>query len=112
MTVESLAGFLSSHASNAHWFILVGILLAGCNIPVSIDALTIIAALLAVHFVPEHTYILYCTLLISCSLSAWISYSLGRYLGPKLRQWRLFKSLLSDLKIAKMQEFYRKYGVL
>ena len=110
--LQSLINLCSSHASHAHWFILFGALLAGCNLPISIDALVIIAALLAAHFVPEHTYLLYFTLLIGCSISAWISYFLGKYIGPKLKKQRLFKSLLTDQKIKTIQTFYRKYGIL
>jgi membrane-associated protein len=108
--MEGLVEFLSAHATHAHWFILLGLLLAGCNIPISIDVLVIIAAILSTHFVPEHTYILYFTLLGGCWLSAWIAYFLGRTIGPKLKNQKAFQFILSDKKITSMGLFYKKYG--
>ena len=55
----SLIDFFSAHAPQAHWFILIGLLLAGCNFPISIDVLVIIAALFSAEFVPENTILLY-----------------------------------------------------
>lgn len=103
--------FLSNHAANAHWFILLGLLLAGCNLPISIDVLVIASALLSVHFVPDNTFLLYLTLLGGACLSAWISYFLGRTAGSRLKNWKLFRPLLSDKKIEGIQKFYQKYGI-
>jgi membrane-associated protein len=109
--MESIAQFLTDHAKQAHWFIFLGVLLAGCNIPISIDLLVILAAVLAVHFVPEHLFLLYTFLLIGCGLSAWIAYFLGRYLGHTLAGTRLFKPILHPQKIEKISKFYQKYGI-
>ena len=106
-----LVQFISDHASHAHWFIFLGLLLAGCNIPISIDLLVITAALLSAQFVPENLWILYSTLLIGCCLSAWISYFLGKTLGNKLKNWKIFQPILSEIKLASMQKFYQKYGI-
>lgn len=103
--------FISDHASHAHWFIFLGLLLAGCNVPISIDLLVISAALLAAQFVPENLWLLYGTLLIGCSFSAWISYFLGKKLGDRLKTWKIFKSILSEKKIASVKTFYQKYGI-
>ncbi len=103
--------FLSSHAANAHWFVFLGLLLAGCNLPISIDLLVVASALLSVHYVPENTILLYSTLLMGCCISAWISYALGRKFGPALKNWSLFHPILSDKKISKMQIFYQKHGI-
>lgn len=103
--------FLSEHASHAHWFIFLGLLLAGCNIPISIDLLVIISALIASQFLPENLWLLYGTLFVGCSLSAWISYCLGKTLGNKLKDWRIFKPILSEKKLSSMQNFYQKYGI-
>lgn len=109
--MDSIALFLSQHADHAHWYILLGLLLAGCNIPVSIDVLIITAALLAAQFVPENTWLLYTILLGGCCLSAWISYFFGRCLGEKLKNWKPFRLLFSDKKIESMQKFYQKYKI-
>jgi len=104
--MNSLAQFLSNHAEHAHWFIFLGALLAGCNLPISIDILLIMAALISAQFVPENLWILYSSLLVGCSISAWISYSLGRLLGNKLR-----KKPSLEKRISSMQAFYQKYGI-
>lgn len=109
--MESLIQFLSNHASHAHWFIFLGLLLAGCNIPISIDVLLILAAVFSAKFVPENTALLYSFLLAGCIMSAWISYSLGRVLGSRLSQWKLFKPVLSQEKMQKLRHFYKKYGI-
>lgn len=109
--MESFIEFLSNHAAHAHWFIFLGLLLAGCNIPISIDVLLILAALFSAKFVPENTILLYSFLLGGCTIAAWISYSLGRLLGAKLSHWKLFKPILSPEKIEKLGLFYKKYGM-
>ncbi len=109
--MPALIEFLSLHAPHAHWFIFFGVLLAGCNLPISIDLLVIISALFSAKFIPEHTVLLYSFLLTGCVLSAWISYILGRTLGVKLARWKWFKFILSDQKIEKIRSFYKKYGV-
>ncbi len=108
----SLIEFLSAHAMHAHWFILIGLLLAGFNLPISIDILVIIAALFSSKFVPEHTFLLYSFLLVGSLLSAWISYTLGRTIGLRLAKWKLFQPFLSDQKVEKLRSFYKKYGIL
>jgi membrane protein DedA with SNARE-associated domain len=109
--MESFVEFLSLHASHAHWFILLGLLLAGCNIPISIDLLLILAAFFSAQFVPENTYLLYSFVLIGCTLGAWISYTFGRTLGGKLAKKKLFRTLLSESRVAKLKMFYQKHGI-
>ncbi len=109
--METILLFLKDHALHAHWFILAGLLLAGLNLPISIDVLLIVAAILSSQFIPENTYILYFTLLGGCYFSGWIAYFLGRKLGPKLQKVPLFKHLLSQKKIKSMQIFYEKKGI-
>lgn len=110
--MHSLIEFLSNHAAHAHWFILIGLLLAGCNFPISIDALVILGAIIASKFIPENTFLLYFCLLGGSLLSAWISYALGRTVGLKLAKWKLFEPFLSEQKLDKIRSFYKKYGVL
>lgn len=110
--MESLVQFVTEHAHLAHWFIFGGILLAGMNIPVSIDLVIIIAAILAANVVPQHTIILFLSVLLGCYLSAWIAYWIGRSLGPQLLRWRFFRKLLDEKKLEKIRAFYEKYGLL
>ncbi len=109
--MEAIADFLTKHAGHAHWFILLGLLLAGCNIPISIDLLVILSAVLAAHFIPEHTFLLYGFVFVGCTLSAWIAYGLGRYASDKLSHLRLFAPIFRPTKIEKMRNFYQKYGI-
>lgn len=104
--MESIAQFLSNHAEHAHWYIFLGALLAGCNLPISIDILVIMAALISAQFAPENLWVLYNTLFVGCCISAWISYSIGRLLGHTLG-----KRPSLQKRISSMQLFYQKYGI-
>jgi membrane-associated protein len=109
--MEHLAEFISHHAVNAHWYLFVAIILAGFNIPFSADLLILIAAFLAAAVVPEHTGILFASILIGCYLSAMCAYWMGRLLGSTLSQTKIFSKLFQPERIAKIKEFYDKYGL-
>lgn len=109
--MEGLIQFVTEHAAKAHWVIFGSLLLAGCNVPISIDVVVILSAVLAASFIPEHVYILYASVLFGCLFSAWIAYGLGRFIGQKLAKNRLFSKLLSEERLQKMQQFYEKYGI-
>lgn len=104
--------FITAHASSAHWILLVGALLAGMNIPISIDLLMIIGATLAATIIPEHLIQLYFFLLIGCAISAWIAYWLGRIIGRKLLSIPFFSKFISPRRMAKVKTFYKKRGAL
>lgn len=101
---------LSDHAGHAHWLIFFGALLAGCNIPISIDLLVLAAAVIAARFVPEHTLLLYSFLVTGCIISAWIAFGIGKIMGPKLRTLPFFRSFLSEKKMDALQNFYKRNG--
>ena len=109
--MEQFVEFITQHASKAHWFIFLSLLLAGCNIPISIDVVLILSAVLAASFVPEHTYLLFGSVLFGCMFSAWIAYFLGRFIGDKLVKFRFFAKLLHPQRLEKLQGFYSKYGI-
>lgn len=109
--MENIIQFITEHAPHAHWYIFAGLLLAGFNIPISIDAVMVISAILASSFVPEHKELLYFTVLFGCTISAWIAYTLGRLIGKKLTQTRPFSALLKEERLSKIESFYQKYGV-
>lgn len=110
--MEKLVQFVLEHAHLAHWFIFGGILLAGMNIPISADLMVIIAAILAATVLPEHTIILFSSVLFGCYFSAWVAYWIGRTLGPKLLKWRLFRKLLDEKKLERIRSFYERHGLL
>ncbi|MFI5334386.1 MAG: DedA family protein [Chlamydiales bacterium] len=108
----NLIQFVLDHAHLAHWFIFCGILLAGMSLPISTDLLVIIAAILAANTIPEHTFILFFSVLFGCYFSAWIAYWIGRKLGPLLLRFRFFQKLLNEEKLAKIRAFYERRGLL
>jgi membrane-associated protein len=109
--METLVAFITDHADHAHWFIFGGMLLAGINIPISIDALVIIGALSAATVIPEHTTHLFLALLFGCYFSAMIAYWIGRLLGPKLCTWAPFSKIFNPARLEKARSFYQKYGL-
>lgn len=102
--------WIQEHAHSAHWLLFGGALLAGFNIPISIDLLMILGATLAATLVPEHTFHLYFALLFGCILSAWISYWIGRAVGPALLKRSFFSKLFSPQRVEKMKVFLKKRG--
>ncbi len=109
--MESFQTFIHAHAAHAHWFFLIAVLLAGLGLPISIDLMVLLSALLAATVIPEHTWILFGTLLSGCALSAWIAYWVGRVLGETLRKFPLFKRALCDAHLEKTKRFYAKWGL-
>src|SRR3990172_3328356 len=107
--MDAINTFILEHAHNAHWFIFGAILLAGLNIPLSIDLLVLASALLAATIAPEKMWTLYITITLGCYLSAWISYWVGRLLGRVLLRFRFFKKLLSEERLQRVKIFYEKH---
>lgn len=107
--MESLIAFISEHAHYAPWVIGVSILLAGMNLPISIDILLVFSAFMSATANPEMTYPLYFIIFFCSIFSAWIAYFIGRslhrfsFLAP-------FRKIVTDKKLAKMQTFYDRYG--
>jgi len=110
--MESLYEFIVHHAHIAPYLLFGLFLLAGLNIPISIDILVIIASILAATIIPEHTISLYVSALCGCYFSAWLAYWLGRLAGRKLLKTAFFKKLLPEEKLDRLQKFYKKHGFL
>ena len=108
--MDSLINWLIEHAPYAHWYIFAAILLAGINIPISVDLLIVGAAFLAATLIPEHVWHLYLSILLGCYFSAWISYWFGRLVGQKLLRFSWFQRLFPQKRRDKIQAFYQKYG--
>jgi membrane-associated protein len=109
--MEHLTEIIAHHAHNAHWYIFVAIILAGFNIPFSADLLILSAAILAATIVPEHTWLLFFSILIGCYLSAMCAYWLGRLIGTALRKKKFFSKLLNPERLGKIRRFYERYGL-
>lgn len=108
--MEYLYEFILQHAHVAPYVLFGLFLLAGLNIPISIDVLVIIASLLAATIIPELTLPLYISALCGCYFSAWIAYWLGRLVGPKLLKIPMMRKLLPETRLHKLQTFYQKHG--
>jgi membrane protein DedA with SNARE-associated domain len=109
--MEHLTEIIANHAHNAHWYIFVAIILAGFNIPFSADLLILAAAILAATIVPEHTWILFFSILFGCYFSAMCAYWLGRLIGTTLSKGKFFGKFLSPERLFKIKQFYEKYGL-
>ena len=109
--MEQLAEIISHHAYNAHWYIFIALILAGFNIPFSADILILLAAVLAATLVPENTWLLFSSILIGCYFSAMCAYWLGRLLGASLSNTKFFSKLINPQRLAKMKQFYNKWGL-
>lgn len=109
--MESLSQFLIKHAEHAHWYLFACAILAGFNVPISVDVLILLAAFLAAAIIPEHLWHLLLSVWIGCYFSAWCAYGVGRFLGERLKKYSWFCKILPQGKREKIQEFYKKYGL-
>lgn len=109
--MEQLTQIITNHAQNAHWYLFIAIVLAGFNVPFSADVLILVAAILAATIVPEHTWLLFGSILIGCYLSAMCAYWMGRLLGTYLSGSKFFSRFLPTQRLDKIKQFYEKYGL-
>ncbi len=108
--MEGLIDWIVQHAQHAHWLIFGAILLAGFNIPISVDILVVGAAFLAATLIPEQVWHLYLAIFLGCYFSAWIAYWFGRLVGQQLHQLKWFQKLFPPSRMSRIEQFYRKYG--
>lgn len=109
--MEFLKNLITQHAALAHWYIFVAIILAGFNVPISIDILVLLAALLAATLIPENTGWLFGSILIGAYLSAMCAYWVGRLLGKTLSRSPLFCKFMPPSRLLAIKKFYGKYGM-
>jgi membrane protein DedA with SNARE-associated domain len=109
--MDSLTEFIVAHGQYAHFAVFGAILLAGMNVPISIDVLVILSALIAARMLPEQTIPLYLSVLLGCYFSAWIAYGIGRYLGPLALRIPFISKILSKNRLEKARQFYEKRGL-
>jgi membrane protein DedA with SNARE-associated domain len=103
--------YITQHISWAPFIIFGLLLLAGFNIPVSEDLMLFTSAVLAVKN-PDYFYQLLIGVFLGAYLSDLIAYWLGRTLGPKLWDIKIFANMVSKDKIKTVSSYYEKYGVL
>lgn len=110
--MEYLLELIMRHAHNAHWYVFVGIILAGFNIPLSTDLLILLSAFIAATILPEHTWHLLISVVLGCYLSAWCAYWMGRLFGSQLSRFKWFQSIFHLSRMKKIRSFYERYGFL
>lgn len=110
--MQQIINFIVENSSFAPWISFGLILLAGFNIPISIDVVIVLAAFLAATTIPELTPYLFISVLFGAYFSASICYWVGRKVGIKLLKIPYFAKLLPQTRLQKMGSFYEKYGLL
>lgn len=110
--MDSFILWVQAHAEIAHFAIFGAILLAGLNVPISIDAILIATAILASTIIPENRVVLFLSFYFGCVMAAWISYGMGRFFGNKLLKTRWVGGTLTPEKIEKVKRFYIRWGFL
>ncbi len=109
--MDSYVTFICEYAPTAPWIIFGLLLLAGFCLPISEDLLLLTGGALASSCAPEHIPALFIWTFFGCWLSAWEAYWIGRLLGPKLYQIRLFGRLLPPHRVERLHEYYERFGV-
>ena len=110
--MDQIIQFILAHQLYAPWLTFFLILLAGLNIPISIDVLLVLSAFLAATTIPEYTFSLYLSILLGSYFSAWIAYWIGRTFGIKLLNVRWFSKILPPNRLKKVGIFYENHGFL
>jgi len=110
MFMDQIYFFIFKHSSFAPFFIFLLFLLAGMNIPISIDILVIIASVIAAKILPDKLFYLYFSCLCGCYFSGWVAYWIGRLAGRKILTTSLGKKLFPEKKMEQLLCFYKRYG--
>ncbi|MDH5581500.1 MAG: hypothetical protein OEY33_06310, partial [Bdellovibrionales bacterium] len=109
--MEEIYNLIQSNVHMAPFIIFGMLLLAGFNIPISEDGMLFISALLA-NKNPDHLVPLFIGVYLGAYFSDLICYSLGRFLGPKIFEIKMFKNMVPQERIDRIHAFYEKYGIV
>lgn len=107
--MNALYEWIVANANSAPFILFTLFLVAGLNVPISIDILVIIAALISATLLPDKTILLFFCCFFGCYFSAQLSYLLGRVAGRKLLQYKLGKKLFPEKRLEKIHNFYKKH---
>lgn len=107
--MESFFVYICEHAHHAHWIIFCLLLLTGLNLPLSEDLMLLGGGAIASVCIPDHALRLYIWIFFGCYLSAWEAYWLGRLLGPRLYQIRLFNNVVTPHRLDVLRHYYAKW---
>lgn len=109
--MESFIAFVCEYAHQAHWIFFIMLLLSGCNLPFSEDMIAITGGIIVATCIPEHMLRMWLWIYVGSCMSAWIAYSIGRFIGPKLYRIHWFQRFVSPERIAKLRHYYEKFGI-
>ncbi len=109
--MEGVLDFIQMYIDYAPTIIFILILLAGLNIPISLDVLMVFSVISAATIAPHLTLHFFFAILFGSIMSAWICFNVGRFLGPHIDKVPLLRQLISKEKIASIGTFYQKYGL-
>ena len=110
--IDQVIQYISANQAHAPWIVFGTLLLAGVNIPISIDIVLVFCAFLAASVIPESTYTLYFSILIGCSVSGWLAYWLGRLGGRKILGTTFISKFISPQKVEKVENYYKRNGIM
>lgn len=107
--MEQLVEYISANVQYAPWVIFGALMLAGLNVPVSEDAMLFVAAILATKH-PDYLWPLFFAAYLGAYGSDLVCFGLGRTLGPRILQIKLFSKIASKKRLLQVQRFYDRYG--
>lgn len=110
--MDNLIHLACDHYFLAQWIFVLGILLAGINIPISLDVALITAGAFASTCSKVNPIVLFIFLFLAAWVSAWEAYWIGRIFGPKLYNFRWFNHVLNPLRVQRLHDYYEKFGFL
>lgn len=109
--MESLFSYACENAESAYWLLFLLLILAGLLLPISEDLILLTGGAIASLCIPDQAWHLYAWLFAGSWLSAWEVYAIGRKLGPKLYDVKMFKHYVTRERIARLHHYYEKFGV-
>ena len=109
--MDGLLAYICSKANYAHYLFFGLMLLSGLNIPLSEDILLLGGGAIGATCIPEHALRLYLWIYCGAVLSGWESYWIGRALGPRLFNFKLFKYVITPKRLEMIRHFYARFGV-
>lgn len=104
--------YILAHITEAPYLIAFLILLAGLNLPISIDVIIVLSAFIAGSLAPEKAVVFFIAITVASYFSAWLSYLFGRIFGRKLLKLKFFAKMLPEEKLERIGRFYAKHGLL
>jgi membrane-associated protein len=108
--MQTIQDTANANLAIAPWLICSVLLLAGFNLPISEDLMIFMTAILSAKN-PDHMPYLFLGLFAGAYFSDLICYWLGRLLGPKLFQIKLFKNMITPELLEKIKGFYDRFGM-